>query len=528
MNGRNLYTRKLYAVSLFLALLWFFLEGSFVFVMKLFLASLGFISDQIPSLGRYSVTPIEAALLLIVYGIARSTVQYLKVYLLEVDKQRYIKKLRIKIFKKIIHSNFTNKYDESVVLNLMSNEVVRSGDLVRLIHSFIHSTLTYIMLGVLAAYNAPREMLLGISLLVSFYPLVYFVNKRAGKLGEKATFQNNSFISSLTRGMLAIKTIKSYGKEKYVSEEFNEILERQQSVEVRFELLKSVKHILPTFIGVIFIAIIGLISTKYYKTESTSLITFFYVFFRFSQNISYSLTALSGITYLRPAYNRINDFLLKSSDYSVIDLCRDTSLIGKDLLLIKSIKAKTSEGDKEISCNLTLKKGDLFLLKGCSGIGKSLFLSEVVGLLKSDRYAYNKNISRESISYVGPSSISTTDLVINNLLYLNDVVEFEEIEKVLKITNVDFIEKRDMHKKINVDTLSTGQLMRLDIARALLRSPTILVLDESTSNFDIVLESQILRNIRTSYPDMLILLATHRSSLDDQASYIINMDKYDK
>ena len=72
--------------------------------------------------------------------------------------------------------------------------------------------------------------------------------------------------------------------------------------------------------------------------------------------------------------------------------------------------------------------------------------------------------------------------------------------------------------------LSSGQRQRISIARAILKNPAILILDEATVNIDEKTEYNILKNIRENYRTCTIFAISHRKSLENFADQIINLN----
>ena len=89
-------------------------------------------------------------------------------------------------------------------------------------------------------------------------------------------------------------------------------------------------------------------------------------------------------------------------------------------------------------------------------------------------------------------------------------------EKALKVSRTfDFLEENKISDEEIIvqgqDNFSGGQLKRISIARALVKNPMLLILDEATNEFDEVLEKEIIKEIINSYPDMTIIFISHNS-----------------
>ncbi|WP_338563391.1 ABC transporter ATP-binding protein [Paraclostridium sordellii] len=187
---------------------------------------------------------------------------------------------------------------------------------------------------------------------------------------------------------------------------------------------------------------------------------------------------------------------------------------------------------KDIS--FEINDGEHIGIIGATGSGKSTIINLIIKLYKIDKgiIKFNdKNIDnlnaktlRKFIGIVPQKNILFNQSIADNIKFGNKNIDTEEIKNICKICDCDgFIESFEKGYDESIDeggsNLSGGQRQRICIARALIRNPKVLILDDSFSAMDIKTENKILKNIKTKlYKTTLIVVSQKINS-------IINMDK---
>lgn len=187
---------------------------------------------------------------------------------------------------------------------------------------------------------------------------------------------------------------------------------------------------------------------------------------------------------------------------------------------------------KDIS--FEINDGEHIGIIGPTGSGKSTIINLIIKLYKIDKgiIKFNdKNIDnlnaktlRKFIGIVPQKNILFNQSIADNIKFGNKNIDTDEIKNICKICDCDgFIESFEKGYYESIDeggsNLSGGQRQRICIARALIRNPKVLILDDSFSAMDIKTENKILKNIKTKlYKTTLIVVSQKINS-------IINMDK---
>lgn len=199
-----------------------------------------------------------------------------------------------------------------------------------------------------------------------------------------------------------------------------------------------------------------------------------------------------------------------------------------------------SNASAESLTNISFKanKGDVIGIIGGTGSGKSSLVSLIphfynatkgtVFVCGNDVKAVDENILREKIGYVQQKAVLFKGTVRDNMKWGKKDAADEEIVEALKIAQVyDVIQEKgglDFEIEQNGSNLSGGQKQRLSIARAIVRKPDILILDDSSSALDFATESRLREEIYNLSYNPTVFIVSQRASSVMSADTIIVLD----
>ncbi len=198
--------------------------------------------------------------------------------------------------------------------------------------------------------------------------------------------------------------------------------------------------------------------------------------------------------------------------------------------------------NKEVLQNISfeISKGKTIALVGKSGSGKSTIAdlcARFYDITDGEICIDSKNIKdilladvRNLMGVVSQESILFNDSIYNNILIGNSSATKEEVINAAKIANAyDFITESENGFDTNIgergDKLSGGQKQRISIARAVLKNPEFLILDEATSSLDTESEKLVQEALKTLMKDRTTLVIAHRLSTIKDADEILVLDE---
>ncbi|MFJ7666293.1 ABC transporter ATP-binding protein [Lysinibacillus sp. NPDC097195] len=190
--------------------------------------------------------------------------------------------------------------------------------------------------------------------------------------------------------------------------------------------------------------------------------------------------------------------------------------------------------------SLSLKKGQTLGIVGKTGAGKTTFLRQLLreypigkGQLSIDGIditAQTKEQLLDWIGYVPQDHVLFSRTIRENILFGKEDATEEELKQAIRAA---YFEKDLAHLPMGLETLvgekgvslSGGQKQRVSIARALIKDPEILILDDSLSAVDAKTEAKIIENIQRERQDRTTIITTHRLSGIQHANIIIVLDE---
>lgn len=209
-------------------------------------------------------------------------------------------------------------------------------------------------------------------------------------------------------------------------------------------------------------------------------------------------------------------------------------------IVFSNVSYIANDADIIHDINFTVKKGETIGIIGATGSGKSTVMNllcrfydvtegeiTIDGINVKD---FDLQCLRGNIGMAMQDVFLFSDTIKSNIAYGRPDCSFEEVERVAKIANADqFIrETPDGYDTIVGERgmgLSGGQKQRISLARALLKNPSIIVLDDTTSAVDMETEKEIQHELKTLQKQATIFVIAHRISSIKDADQILVLDK---
>ena len=452
--------------------------------------------------------------------------------------------LKNEIFKHYerLSLEFYKQHRTGDLMNRISEDVskVRMYAGPALMYSVTNITLLVVTLSYMF-YSAPTLTLYAIAplpfLSVAIYKLSAAIHKRSTivqqYLSKLTSFTQESFSG--------ISVIKAYGIESRIIKNFNVLSEGSKDKNIDLAKVQALFFpLMILLIGLSNILVIYIGGKQFINGEIKQLGTIV-EFLIYVNMLTWPVAVIGWVTSMvqqaEASQKRINEFL---NEKPAIENCVETETKINGVIEFNNLSFTYSDTNITALKNISFKinPGETLAILGNTGSGKSTILELIGRLYEVDNgqlKVNNKNIKdlnisslRGSIGYVPQDAFLFSDSILNNIKFGKENASNEEVFEAAKKASVheNIISFNKGYKTILGErgiTLSGGQKQRVSIARAIIKDPQILLLDDCLSAVDTETEEQILNNIETLLKNKTTIIVSHRISSAKNAHKIIVM-----
>lgn len=441
-------------------------------------------------------------------------------------------------------SEFYQKYRTGDLMAHATNDLrairmVAGGGIVTLADSLSITIITITTMFVLIDW---RLTLLAIIPL----PLLAVASRYLGRMlharfrdAQDAFSQMNNKVQESIQG---VKVIKTFGQEQEDIEEFHEqtdnILDKNNEV---YKIDSLFDPALTIIIGASYVIAIIVGGNLIINAEIT--VGDFVTFISYIGMLVWPMFAIGRLFNIiergSASYERVELLLNEGSSIVEKKNAVDKLPDGDLEFNIKSFKYPNSEKIALENINITIPKGKTLGIVGKTGAGKSTLLKLLLrdhdyynGYIKfgeTDIRDYTLDALLNSVGYVPQDTFLFSTSIRDNIRFSDPTIPQNEVEKAAKLADIheDIIE---MPKGYDTETgergvsLSGGQKQRVSIARALIKNPELMILDDSLSAVDAKTEEEILSGLKDLREDQTTIIVAHRISSLLHADEIVVLD----
>lgn len=499
---------------------------------------LGVNTSQISRLFRIS------ALILLTTWIRAGLNYFASVYI-ELSQLNLLDCLRKQIFEQLqaLSLSYFAKTRSGELINTITTEIERIkqafGGCAFLLTSSLTAGVYFISMFVLSWQLTIISVLLFTLLAVGLSTL----NARVREASFGVTKASGQFTSTAMEFINGIRTVHAFATQDFERKRFygasSHIVTAYTKSIMAWALVKPLAEGLSTtvLVGMIIVAFTVFVANG--TLQVASLLTFFFVLFRLVPSLQSINNVMAQLSTLQGSTDNIKELLrtdnkkyFQNGETEFLGLKRSIDFVAVDFgyessnLILQDI-------------TLTLKRGQTTALVGASGAGKTTladliprFYDPTQGKVLIDGVDIQKfeiNSLRRKMAVVSQDTFIFNTSVRNNIAYGTEETSEEAILEAARLANaLEFIQEMPENFETQLGDrgvrLSGGQRQRIAIARALLRSPEILILDEATSALDSVSERLIQESLEKLSVGRTVIAIAHRLSTIAQADKVVVLE----
>ncbi|MBS1654661.1 MAG: ABC transporter ATP-binding protein [Bacteroidetes bacterium] len=506
----------------------------------------GFLNESLHTNGKVT-TLAYICILMIFFIILKNLFLYLSYYVLNPLKNKVVNQLREDLYDKILKLpiGFFNEKRKGDLMSRMTNDVNEvESSVVGTLEGWIRDPLTIIItLGVLLFINF--QLTLFILLLIPLIGLVIGrITKSLKQHSQEVADKYGQTLSTLDETLGGLRVIKAFNIEKILRNRFlssnDKLLVAKNRISYRRDLASPLSEVMGVGLFCIILYYGGsLVLNAKISLDGPSFLGFLGIFYNLINPSKTLSTSFSNMRKGSAAIGRIEEVL--NTPVTVDDNPNGIVLTDfKQSIEFKNVRFAYEDAVILDDINLTIEKGKTIALVGSSGAGKST-LADLVprfhdvtggevlidGVNIKD---YSLHSVRNLMSIVTQEPILFNDTIAHNIALGSSNATIDEVMAAAKIANAhEFITKKENQYDTNIgdrgSKLSGGERQRLTIARAVLKNPPILILDEATSSLDTESERLVQDAINNMMQNRTSIVIAHRLSTIRHADEIIVLQK---
>ena len=470
---------------------------------------------------------LTVSIMVIVFVLLKTSMQYASNYVMAPLRNGVVRDIRNKLNQKILSlqlSYFTEERKGDIISRMTSDVQEVETSVVRSLNNAIKAPITIIIYLIVLFTTSSFLTLFVLLLLPITGGVIGRIGKSLRRKSEKGQSQLGLILSYIEETLFGLRIIKAFNTENKIHQRFvdenNSYTRLMNRIWRRKDLAGPFSEFMATAVIVVIMWYGGSMVLSNEATMSPQ--TFIFYLVVFSQiippskdlstvyyNVQRGLASLDRIEVIVDANIKITE---KTNAQPIKEF--------KENIEYKNVSFKYIEDYVLKDINLNIKKGQTVALVGQSGSGKSTLvdlLPRFYDIKEGEIKIDGINIQdlkildlRNLMGIVSQESILFNDTIYNNIAFGMDTASEDEIIEAARVANAhEFILQTEHGYQTNIgdrgSKLSGGQRQRVSIARAVLKNPPIMILDEATSSLDTESEKLV--------QDALFKLMKNRTSI---------------
>jgi ATP-binding cassette subfamily B protein len=455
--------------------------------------------------------------------------------------------IRNDLFKKVESLSFGNidKFETGNLITRLTNDIVQVQQVMmmymrimvrsplQIIGSFVMCFIISPRLSIILLAIVPILILCLVIVIKKGYPLYMIVQSKLDKLNT--VMQEN---------LAGIRVVKAFVRKDYEIKRFgeanNNLMDATVKVSRIMTVISPIMMLLLNF-GMIGVVWFGAIEVSNSNIQVGQVMAYINYLTQLLMSLMQVASLLMMISRAEASANRIMEVL--NTNPEIVN-AKDAKEIGelKGDLVFDNVSFSYNKGKDLVLENIsfTAEQGQKIAILGSTGSGKTTLVSLIPRLYDVDKGKImigginikdiTTNSLRKNIGMVLQQTILFSGTILDNITYGKSDASQEDVTEVAKIVQAnEFINKFENGYQTKLEqrgmNLSGGQKQRIAIARALIKKPAILILDDSTSAVDVTTEALIQHELKNNLKNTTVLMVAQRISSVLDSDKILVLDE---
>ncbi|HET9178126.1 MAG TPA: ABC transporter ATP-binding protein [Terriglobia bacterium] len=445
--------------------------------------------------------------------------------------------LRVRLFTRILNVPYARMedYPPGNLMNLLETETWYTSQALKVLFSAVTSACTIVIFVPLLFFLSWRLAIAALLIAAILPSIVALVTREVRALGERAVAANSDLASRMWSSLNGLRVTHLFGREDFERKCFEESSRRARDISLRLSLILARNNPAGEILITALIAGLALL-VQAHLIDIATLSAFVVILYRLQPRVRVLVSSRVSLAGFEGSVMAITRFLGEDASGPAPSgvQCPETwQTIRFEGVTFRFNNQEVAALDK---VSFEIRRGASVAIVGSSGAGKSTLIDLLLGFREPqggsvtiDGIAMNdldRVAWRSRFAVVNQDPYIFDETVRFNILYGRPEADHPDVVEAAKLACADsFIQALpDGYETVVGERgvrLSGGQRQRLVLARALVRKPDVLVLDEATNALDSVTEQAFQQALEHFTRDHTIIIVAHRLSTIQQADHIL-------
>ena len=461
-----------------------------------------------------------------------------------------VKEIRCRIYNKILSlpiGFFTEERKGDIIARITGDVSEVENSIIASLSMLIKDPILIVIYFAFLTWLSPEMMLFTIVFAPAFVWVMGLIGKKLKRSSLEAQALWSDTMSQVDETLGGLRVIKAFNAEKTMRQRFQDVTDRMRRKVARVSIRQATAHPVSEFLGTVMIMVVlcvggvMIIGGKSFLgggkfIDAPTFIYFLVMLYAVIEPIKELSRATYGVRKGLASMERINKVL--EADNPIKDPQNPLPLTGFEKSIRLEHVSFSYEDGKPIlkDVDLEIPRGKMIAIVGESGAGKSTLVDLIprfwdvtegrITLDGKDIREVSLKDLRSLMGNVNQEPILFNDTIFNNIAFGVEGASQADVEAAAKVANAhEFILEKEEGYQTNIgdrgSKLSGGQRQRLSIARAILKNPPILILDEATASLDTESERAVQDALDHLMSTRTTIAIAHRLSTIRHADEII-------